>query len=417
MGENSYIGYMKWYSGRQLFVFCLASAALALGLAFAFNLFAGPVNSGDKLAAGSSDQVLPVVASDNNRPMTTAAGQTGYTDDEQNNITIYQNSNEAVVNISTEVVYQSFFDVYSQEGDIGSGSIIDKRGYILTNNHVVKNASKVYVTLANGARQQGVVVGVDVENDLAVVKIDPQGQDLKIIPLGDSSTLKVGQKVLAIGNPFAYDRTLTTGIVSGLGRPVKNSDSNVIIRNMIQTDASINPGNSGGPLLDSHGNMIGINTMIISGNGGSGSVGVGFAVPVDTARRVVPELIANGKVRRGWIDAVPIQLFPELVNYARLPVSTGLLLSRVDAGSNAAQAGLHGGNRNKGVRYGRTIIYLGGDVIVEVAGLAIDGIADLYTALEDKKPGDRVKVVYYRGNEKLETQVTLIERPASYNLE
>ena len=410
---------MKWYSGRQLFVFCLASAALALGLAFAFNFFASsnPATPADHLTLSTSGQVIPAANALSNRPLTTAAGQSGYTDDEQNNITIYQNSNEAVVNISTEVVYQSFFDVYSQEGDIGSGSIIDKRGYILTNNHVVKNASKVYVTLASGERLQGIVVGVDVENDLAVVKIDPQGKDLKTITLGTSSTLKVGQKVLAIGNPFAYDRTLTTGIVSGLGRPVKNSDSNVIIRNMIQTDASINPGNSGGPLLDSHGNMIGINTMIISGNGGSGSVGVGFAVPVDTARRVVPELIANGKVRRGWIDAVPIQLFPELVAYAHLPVANGLLLSRVDDGSNASQAGLHGGNRNKGVRYGRTIIYLGGDVVVEVAGVAIDGIADLYTALEDKKPGDKVKVVFYRGNDRQETQVSLIERPASYNLE
>lgn len=403
---------MRWYSGRQLFVFSLASAGLAVALVFLFNL----VPAKPQPAVLASDPVpLPSAAGTAAHP--TAAGSAGFSDDEQNNIAIYQNYNEAVVNISTEVLYQSFFDVYSQEGDIGSGSIIDKRGYILTNNHVVKNASKVYVTLADGTRLNGSVVGVDVENDLAVVKVDPKGRDLKTIALGTSAGLKVGQKVLAIGNPFAYDRTLTTGIVSGLGRPVKNSDTNVVIRNMIQTDASINPGNSGGPLLDSRGAMIGINTMIVTGNGGGGSVGVGFAVPVDTARRVVPELIANGKVRRGWIDAVPVQLFPELVDYGRLPVQSGLLLSKVAPGGNADQAGLSGGRRDKAIRYGRSIIYLGGDVVVGVAGVAVEGIADLYTALEDKKPGDKVRIDYYRGGERRSAELTLSERPASVTLE
>ena len=407
--------------------FCFLSALATLGLAIgAMLLFPGLLRF--ELAGGAAglqtNSALPSrsgSASQSPTPVLSAAVggalTNSGTDDEQNNIAIYQACNEAMVNISAEVLVQSFFDVYSQEGDIGSGSIIDKRGYILTNNHVVKNANKVHVTLADGTQLDGTVIGVDVENDLAVVKVDPKGKELKTINLGQSAELRVGQKVLAIGNPFAYDRTLTTGIVSGLGRPVKSNDSNVVIRNMIQTDASINPGNSGGPLLDSRGNMIGINTMIVNANGGAGSVGVGFAVPVDTAKRVVPELIQNGKVRRGWIDIAPVQLFAELVDYDRLPVHAGLLLSKVDPGSNAAQAGLQGGSKNKAVRYGRTIIYLGGDIMVEVGGVAIESIADLYTALEDKKPGDKVKVVYWRGNQRLETQVVLNERPANYNLE
>ncbi len=409
---------MKWYTGRQLFLFSALSALVALGLMIAaIKFFPGMLSLPEDRERITESMVQATFPARVAPVANTVSSNINQTDDEQNNIYLYQQYNEAVVNISTEVLVQSFFDVYSQEGDIGSGSIIDKRGYILTNNHVVKNASKVHVTLADGTRLDGIVIGVDVENDLAVVKVDPRGKELKTINLGQSADLKVGQKVLAIGNPFAYDRTLTTGIVSGLGRPVKNSDSNVIIRNMIQTDASINPGNSGGPLLDSKGNMIGINTMIVSGNSGGGSVGVGFAVPVDTAKRVVPELIQNGKVRRGWIDVSPVQVFSELVDYARLPVSSGILLSGVDPGSNAFQAGLQGGSKSKAVRYGRTIIYLGGDIIVEVGGVAIENIADLYTALEDKKPGDKVKVVYWRGKKKQETQVTLSERPANVNLQ
>jgi S1-C subfamily serine protease len=412
---------MRWYTGRQVILFSCLSALAVLALAAAAWFFVpglGRLPAADSGAAGrevsatSAPNAVPAVSAS-----TAAATLDGASDEEQNNIAVYEACNEAVVNISTEVLVQSFFDVYSQEGGEGSGSIIDKRGYILTNNHVVKNANKVHVALSDGSRLEGMVIGVDAENDLAVVKVDPAGRELKIIPLGSSAALKVGQKVLAIGSPFGYESTLTTGIVSGLGRPVKSSDTSVVIRNMIQTDASINPGNSGGPLLDSRGNMIGINTMIVSGNGGSGSVGVGFAVPVDTAKRVVPELIQNGKVRRGWIEITPVQVFAELVDYAKLPVRSGLLLSQVAAGSNAAQAGLQGGSKNKAVRYGRSIIYLGGDIITEIGGLPVEGIADLYTALEDKKPGDKVKVTYWRGKQKLETQVTLIERPANYNLE
>ena len=334
-----------------------------------------------------------------------------YSADEINNIRVYEALNEAVVNITTEVVgYNWFLEPVPKEGSSGSGSIIDKRGFVLTNNHVVDKAYKVYITLADGSQFEGEVIGTDFENDLSVLKFDPQGRDLVTIPFGSSDNLKVGQKVIAIGNPFAFERTLTTGIVSGLGRPLKN-DAGLVIRDMIQTDASINPGNSGGPLINSRGEMIGINTMIYSPSGGS--VGVGFAIPVDTARRVVPDLMEFGMVQRGWIDMVPVQLFPSLVRYADLPVSQGILVSRVISGGNAEEAGLQGGSSRQAVRTGSSVIYLGGDIIVGINGKAVATLSDYYGALESSRPGDSVKVQVIRGNKPLEFQVVLSERPSN----
>jgi S1-C subfamily serine protease len=226
--------------------------------------------------------------------------------------------------------------------------------------------------------------------------------------MGDSAALQVGQKVLAIGNPFGFARTLTTGIVSGLGRPLR-AQNDLVIQNMIQTDASINPGNSGGPLLDSRGDMIGINTMIYSPTGGS--VGIGFAVPVNTARRVVPDLIEFGTVRRGWIDATLIPLFPELVEYGNLPVSSGLLVSRIQDDGNAEQAGLRAGRESRAVRYGRTLIYFGGDIILEVDGTPVRTRANLYEALEDNRPGEVVSVLVQRGQRTITLDLRLSERP------
>ncbi len=290
----------------------------------------------------------------------------------------------------------------------GSGSIINQDGHILTNNHVVANAQKLTVTLADGSEREGTVVGSDPENDLAIIKIDPRGKKLVTIPFGNSGDLLVGNKVLAIGNPFGLERTLTTGIVSGLGRPIR-VNQNYVIREMIQTDAAINPGNSGGPLLNTRGELVGINTMIYSPSGGS--VGIGFAVPIDIAKRVVPDLIRSGKVDRGWIDVTPVQLFPALVDYAKLPVAQGLLVSEVSPGGLAEKAGIIGGNRAKGVRYRGNMIYLGGDVIIEVNGLAISGIQDLYAALEDSKPGKIVAVKVNRGGRVVDLKVQLARRP------
>lgn len=336
----------------------------------------------------------------------------GLSEDEHSTIRVYEERNEAVVNVNTETVaYNWFLEPIPQEGSTGSGSIIDDRGYVLTNYHVVEDAFRVYVTLAGGERIEGEVIGRDPENDLAVVKFDPAGHQLSTIPMGESDGLRVGQNVLAIGNPFGLDRTLTTGIVSGLGRPLR-ARNDLIIRDMIQTDASINPGNSGGPLLNSSGEMIGINTMIVSPTGGS--VGIGFAVPVNTARRVVPDLIAFGAVRRGWIDIVPRQIFPRLVAYASLPVENGILVSEIADGGNAEDAGLRGGNRSRAVRYGQTVIYLGGDIIVAVDGMPVESIANLYEALEDNLPGETVTVEYIRGRRRLETNVILNERPERF---
>ncbi len=332
--------------------------------------------------------------------------------DEQENIDVYERYNEAVVNITTEVIGVNWFlEPVPQTGGSGSGSVIDKRGYVLTNNHVVKDAVKLYVNLSGGARYEAKVIGTDPENDLAIIKFDPPSdRALKTIPYGSSSAVKVGQKVLAIGNPFGLERTLTQGIISGIGRPVKTDDS-TIIRDMIQTDASINPGNSGGPLLNSRGEMIGINAMIYSTNGGS--VGIGFAVPVDTAKRIVPDLIAEGRVRRGWIDVQGIQLFPDLIDYMKqngykAPVEKGLLVSQVAKGGNADKAGLRGGGTP--VRYGSTVFNLGGDIMVSVDGMEVASVADLHSALEDNKPGERIAVEFWRGGKRQSSTVVLSER-------
>jgi S1-C subfamily serine protease len=331
---------------------------------------------------------------------------------ERENIAVYEQYNEAVVNITTETVGINWFlEPVPQDGGSGSGSIIDTRGYVLTNYHVIEKAYKVFINLSDGTQLEGTVIGADPENDLAVIKFTPpQGASLTTIAFGDSDSLRVGQKVLAIGNPFALERTLTVGIVSGLGRPIQINRQNVV-RNMIQTDASINPGNSGGPLLDSLGRMIGINTMIYSPSGGS--VGIGFAIPVNTAKRVVSELIEHGKVRRGWIDASVVQLFPNLVQYAKLPVPTGLMVSRTKKGGLAEQAGLRQGSEP--VRYGSTVIYLGGDIITGVDGMKVDTLTDLYSALEDNKPGEKVNVEVVRSGKTVRLQIVLSDREEVLN--
>ena len=416
---------MRLYSRHQ--VLLIGSATLAAGLA----LGAGAILTLKSLregAAGSLDGANAASSAGEAELMAPApvSGEAGYpssyieaqalagdfTVEEKQNISVYEKYNEGVVNVSTEVLSLNFFlEPVPRESGTGSGSIIDARGYVLTNYHVVKDSYKVWVNLASGERLQAEVVGVDSENDLAVIKFDPpSGTRLTVIPYGTSTGLKVGQKVLAIGNPFGLDRTLTEGIVSALGRPVQNGEG-VIIQGMIQTDASINPGNSGGPLLNSRGEMIGINTMIYSTSGGS--VGIGFAVPVDTAKRVVPDLIKYGMVRRGAVEATFVQLFPELVAYMQEKgmasgAEKGLLVSQLEKGGNADRAGLRAGS--SAVRYGRSVFYVGGDIIVAVDGLKVESIADLYAALEDNKPGDEVEVRFVRGGRTMTARVALSER-------
>ena len=342
-----------------------------------------------------------------NTPALKVSNNTNYTQDESQNIAVYEKCNEAVVNITTQVMGLNWFlePVITSSGS-GSGSIIDKRGYVVTNVHVIEKASVINISLADGSTYEGKVVGKDVESDIAVLKFDPPASvELKTIAFGDSENLKVGQKVIAIGNPFALERTMTTGIISGLGRPIQESE-NVIIRNMIQTDAAINPGNSGGPLLDSQGRMIGINTMIYSSSGSSS--GIGFAVPISTARRVVSDLIKYGKVNRGVMMLSLVQNTSRIASIAGYGVKTGMIISRVKSGSQAESAGLQGGTQ--AVQYGTfnaKTIYLGGDVITGIDNLSVSTLAGYYAALEDKRPGDTITVTVYRNKKYVKIQVKL----------
>ncbi len=400
---------MKHYRKSRIIFFSVGSLLLIFFLFIGFGLI--EIGVKDSVAVDSTIQepVFILETSQDDQIYQVGLDDNEYSESEQENIRIYEALNKAVVNITTEKLSLNWFlEPVPTDGGTGSGSIIDKRGYVLTNYHVVKDAYKLYINLYDGSQFEGEIIGHDSENDLAIVKFEPDGFNLTTILFGTSGNLKVGQKVLAIGNPFGYDRTLTTGIVSGLSRPVRTS-RNLVIQGMIQTDASINPGNSGGPLLDSRGRMIGINTMIYTPSGGS--VGIGFAVPVDTARRVVPDLISYGHVNRGWIDIYPVQLEPNIVRYGKLSVSKGILVSKLENNSNASAAGIRGGNTDKPVQYGRSIIYFGGDIIVNVDGLEVNTLEDLFSALEDNKPGEAVEVKLIRGKKNITTTVILTDRP------
>lgn len=332
-----------------------------------------------------------------------------YTADEKQNIEVYDSCNKSVVHVTSTVDVQvsSFMDVLPAQGT-GSGIILSEEGYILTNAHVVENAASLKVSLYDQRSYEAVLVGIDSEDDLAVIRISPdKDEQLYPIRLGTSENLKVGQKVIAIGNPFGYDRTMTVGVISGLNRPVKTSEGKVIM-NAIQTDASINPGNSGGPLLNGKGEVIGINSSIYSTNGSS--QGINFAIPVDTAISVIPDLIKFGRVSRGWLDIVPVQLTPQLAEYAKLSVSQGVLVSQVVSGGLAEKAGLKGGT--KIVQYGSSVIYLGGDVICAVNGQQVNDLNDLYLSLLDTRSGDKVKVLVNRKGDEKTLVVQLVERSA-----
>jgi S1-C subfamily serine protease len=324
--------------------------------------------------------------------------------DEEINIGVFQKVHPSVVNIAaTTLSYNFWMQIVPSVGQ-GSGFIIDKRGYILTNNHVVENAQKIIVTLSDGQKLSATLVGRDAISDIAVIKIGEESVD-DVADLGDSDRLKVGQKAIAIGNPFGLGHTLTTGIVSALNRSII-TEGNVQIDNLIQTDTAINPGNSGGPLLNSSGEVIGINTVIYSLSGGY--EGIGFAIPINKAKEVAAELIATGRVARPWLGIEQISI-NELSGYLDLGVNNGLLIVQVIPGSPAYQAGLRGGNRS--VIIGRYRLPVGGDIITAIDNDSISNDMDLDQALGKKKVGDTVKVKVYRDSNLLEIPVTLMERP------
>ncbi len=394
---------MKLYSRRQVILICSIIAAVTLAGGVTVVLFLSQRSPAKAAVAAQTPTPTPFIPAQ----YTPSSRQGNLTEDEQNTMDIYERVNKAVVFItSVTVVYNWFLEAVPQEGT-GSGVIMDQTGHVLTNRHVVKDAQQLNITLADGTEVEAKIVGEDPENDIAVVKFDPKGKALTTIPFGSAAELRVGQKVLAIGNPFGFDRTLTTGIVSGLARPLQTEEG-YVIRETIQTDAAINPGNSGGPLLNSRGELIGINTAIYSPSGAS--AGVGFAIPINTVSRIVDELIKYGVVRRGWIDIDFVPVVPAIARAFRLPVQQGILVSV--ARSNALTAGIRGGDSSKAVRYGNTIIYGGGDVIVEVNGKKVTGLPDFYALLENTKPGEAVTVKIMRGSQEKTVSVKLVEQPA-----
>ncbi|MCQ2398466.1 MAG: trypsin-like peptidase domain-containing protein [Sphaerochaetaceae bacterium] len=329
-----------------------------------------------------------------------------YSADELQNISVYAVVQSSVVHISTVVEsnVSSFLDVMPENG-VGSGFFISDEGYILTNKHVVSGASEIKVTLSDGSVHNAQLTGTDDENDIAVIKIEADGLVCRPLEFGDSDSLVVGQKVLAIGNPFGYDRTMVTGIVSGLSRPIRNEQGQVLL-GMIQTDAPINPGNSGGPLLDARGRVIGISTSIYS-SAGTG-MGMNFAVASNTASASSQDLIRFGKVNRGWLDIVPVQLSRQIVEYAGLKVNRGILVSQVVPHGEAEEAGIRGGTNQ--VRYGDSLIFLGGDVITSVNGTKTEEYSDLFTALSNTRPGEKVNVEINRNGTVKTVNVKLVER-------
>ena len=406
---------MRLYTKSQVIIFTLAGIVFAAAVSTSVSLsLANKSKNTDKeitvseIAEKQEEEVsFDFQTSDSKDYALSVSTDTAYTLDEKQNISVYEKCSPAVVNINTQVTGVNWFlEPIVQDGGSGSGSIIDKRGYVLTNVHVIKGASKIYVSLSDGTQYEAKIIGQDADSDLAVIKFEPpKDTELQTIAFGDSTKLKVGQKVIAIGNPYGFDRTMTTGIISALGRPLKDSSTNRIIRNMIQTDTAINPGNSGGPLLDTNGRMIGINTMIYSNSGSS--AGIGFSVPAETAVRVASDLLKYGKVRRGTLELSVVQLNNTIAEYARLDINRGLLVSRTTKGGNAEKAGVIQGTQ--GVRYGysNSIIYLGGDIITKIDNIEIATIADYYSALESKRPGDTVTITLHRNGKDREVQITL----------
>ena len=325
-------------------------------------------------------------------------------DNESNNIDIYKMANQATVNV-TSIVYREdwFSQLYPEEGQ-GSGFLIDAEGHILTNDHVVRGTSKLTVTLADKKQYAASVLGADPRNDLALIKIEGP-RKFPFLKLGDSDNLQVGQKVLAIGNPFGLAGTLTTGVVSSLGRTLRPERGRAL-EDMIQTDAAINPGNSGGPLLDSRGNVIGINTAIY---GPQGNIGIGFAMPVNRAKAMLDQWRKVGRITRPYLGVQTVYVTGDLARMLELPEAGGLLIQRVERASAAAQGGLRG--PQEVVVVGNYRIGVGGDLIVAVEGNPVDSADSLQRAMDRKHAGDNMQLTVYRNGRTQQVTVRLGEAP------
>ena len=346
----------------------------------------------------------------------TAHGAGVYDGDEQNNIDVYKSNRQATVNVKSQVFERDFFNrVYPNTG-IGSGFLINDEGEIITNLHVINGSRNITVTLGGSDHKEykASVLGFRRRDDLALLKIDA-GRKLPFVHLGDSDALQVGQKVLAIGNPFGFEGTLTTGIVSSLGRNLPN-ENGVMMEGLIQTDAAINPGNSGGPMFDSRGNVIGINTMILgsqTASGEAGSIGIGFAMPINRVKAMLKEYETTGQISRpvlGITETYPVS--PDLSEALELPQSGGLLIETMEQGSPAASAGLKGPDRAVRVGiFGQLRLGIGGDLITAIDGQPVERRDDLTRAVDQKKPGDTIALTVWRGGRSRTVTIKLGSAP------
>jgi len=333
--------------------------------------------------------------------LTQAAGPANFDADEQNNINVYKKALPSVVNItSTAVAYDIFYGPVPQQG-MGSGFVIDTEGHILTNNHVVEGARQLEVTTSDKKKYKAQIVGTDTVHDLAIIQIP--NKSVPQAEIGDSKSLVVGQKVYAIGNPFGLSGTMTRGIISSI-RSLKGQRG--FIDEAIQTDAAINPGNSGGPLLNARGQVIGINTMILTG-GVEQSAGIGFAIPINTAKAVLDDLVHLGRVRRPEMGVRTIPIGPELADQMGLAAGAGLLIVEVVPGSAAERAGLRGGTER--AYLGNAPIMIGGDLVVAIDGQPVEDQQDLSHVMQNHRSGDTVTVTVYRGKRRMDFKLVLGE--------
>lgn len=377
-------------SARQIVLLAFVAAIISVGATILIFSLASFLDQKDQSTVSFAEAAPPGIS------------DPSAVSDEQNSIEVYRTIAPGVAFINTTSIRQDWWGGTQEGRGNGSGSVIDSEGHILTNYHVIEGAQKLSVNFGGDKVYPATRVGGDPDTDLAVIKIDPPATGLTVVPLGDSDSLVVGQKVLAIGNPFGLDRTLTTGVISGLQRPIR-ARNNRPIDAAIQTDASINPGNSGGPLLDKFGRMIGINSQILAPAGGS--VGVGFAVPVNTAKRVIPQLIQYGEVRRPKLGSElrsvkEIQArFPSV----RLPVSNGLIVMRVVPGGAAERAGLQGLSDDGSI----------GDIVISADGQELNDMDDLFRMLDRAQIGQTVQLQVNRAGRMITVPVRLISPPSA----
>jgi S1-C subfamily serine protease len=378
----------------------MVAALLSIGLA-AFEFEAEPAGA-DAAAVQSrqsgSETVLGSYRADIDIPVPGVEETEGLAaTEEQALVRLYEQVSPSVVNIG----------VYTVRGSGGgSGFVIDSDGHIVTNNHVVENAEMILVQFADETVAEAELVGADADSDLAVIRVDVPDDLLKAVPLADSSALRVGQLAIAVGSPFGFEQTMTTGIISALGRIVRQENGYSLLQ-LIQTDAAINPGNSGGPLLNAEGEVIGVNTLIFSSSGSS--AGIGFAVPVDTVKRVVPSLIATGGYADPWLGIRGLSLNPMIAEVLDLPVDQGVLLQRVAPQGPADRADLRGNDRR--VEFEGMSLPTGGDIVVAINGAETRDMDDLDVLLAEYAVGQIVTLDIFRGEEMLRVDVLLEERP------